>query len=146
MMQLIFTIYKLLIIYVVVLTSLVISSTETFAVFSEQLAVDTRAISLGGAVTADPPGMMSAHYNPAGLSLLDDGKIFSNGLTPVHIVRKGTFTPDMDWPGLMNGNWGPHPENWKYETVEEQKLNDPNSDHSGPDPLANTTGENSGKK
>ncbi len=35
------------------------------------LSVDVRALSLGNAVTADPPGVNAINYNPAGLALLD---------------------------------------------------------------------------
>jgi len=42
---------------------------------SAQLATnigpDIRALSMGNAVTADPPGIMAIHYNPAGLAKLD---------------------------------------------------------------------------
>src|SRR5690625_6316227 len=44
-------------------------------VASAQLATnigpDIRALSMGNAVTADPPGIMAVHYNPAGLAKLD---------------------------------------------------------------------------
>ena len=119
-----------------------------FANFNEQVAIDTRAISLGNAVTADPPGLMSVHYNPAGLSMLGEGKIFSNGVILAHIIRKGTFTENPDFPGFMNGQWAPsnRPENWpNYDPNDPtaQTTIDPNSDHGGPDPIANTTGTNS---
>lgn len=45
------------------------------------LSIDIRALSLGNAVTADPPGVSAVHYNPAGLTKLDgrhlDFQIFS---------------------------------------------------------------------
>lgn len=110
------------------------------AAFNEQVATDAVALSLANTVTADPPGIMSIHYNPAGLSLLPDGNTFGNSLVLAHIVRTGRFTADKEWPGLMNGQWGPDPTKWPdgYPTED-----DPNSDHGGPDPLAGTEGTNS---
>lgn len=40
------------------------------AELATNLAVDVRAMSMANAVTADPPGIMSIHYNPAGLTRL----------------------------------------------------------------------------
>ncbi len=119
-----------------------------YATFNEQVVVSARALALGNAVTADPPGLMSVHYNPAGLSYLGEGKVFSNGFSLIHIIRKGTFTEDPDFPGFMNGQWAPSnsPENWPDYDPDNpgaQVQNDPNSDHGGPDPLANTSGTNS---
>ncbi|BCS95556.1 hypothetical protein DSLASN_11880 [Desulfoluna limicola] len=111
------------------------------AVLTEQVAIDTRAMSLANTCTADPPGLMSVHYNPAGLSLLPEGKTFSNSLTLVHIERTGRFNADPEWPGLMNGTWGPDPDKWP-DTY--SKETDPNSDHGGPDPLDGSEYSNSG--
>lgn len=103
-----------------------------YGAFSEQVASDTKAISLANAVTADPPGLMSAHYNPAGLSLLPEGKTFSNGVALARIQRKGMLREDPDFEGFLEDTWGPdapyNPE-------------DPLSAHGGPDPLAGTEGE-----
>ena len=41
------------------------------AQLATNIGVDVRAMSLGHAVVADPPGVMSIHYNPAGLARLD---------------------------------------------------------------------------
>jgi long-subunit fatty acid transport protein len=113
---------------------------KAHAVFNEQLAVSARAVSLANTCTADPPGLMSVHYNPAGLSLLDEGKTFSNGMALPIIRRTGKFTPNKDFKGFMNGYWGndrgSYPEGWNEE-------DDPRSDHGGPDPLNNTSGTNS---
>lgn len=43
----------------------------THAQLATNLSVDLRALSLGNAVTADPPGVSAVHYNPAGLAKLD---------------------------------------------------------------------------
>ena len=111
----------------------IISPKTADAVFNEQIAVDARAISLANTCTADPPGLMSVHYNPAGLSLLDEGKTFGNGLVAPFIERTGKFTEDPDFEGFLNDTWGPdapyNPE-------------DPKSAHGGPDPLAGSEGTN----
>ena len=109
-------------------------SRPVHAAFNEQIAISTKAISLGNAVTADPPGLMSIHYNPAGLSLLDDGRVFSNGFTLAHIARETGFRADPDFPGFMS-TWGPDTD---------QADDDPNSNHGGPDPLDGTSGKSSG--
>src|SRR5690606_41263565 len=41
------------------------------AQLTQNLAIDTKALALGNAVTADPPGINSIHYNSAGLAMLD---------------------------------------------------------------------------
>lgn len=42
-----------------------------YAELGNNLSVDLRALSMGNAVTADPPGVSAVHYNPAGLANLD---------------------------------------------------------------------------
>lgn len=45
------------------------------AQLATNLSVDLRALSLGNAVTADPPGVSAVHYNPAGLAKLDGRRV-----------------------------------------------------------------------
>lgn len=45
------------------------------AQLATNIAVDARAMALGNAVTADPPGIMSLHFNPAGLAKLEGRRI-----------------------------------------------------------------------
>lgn len=45
------------------------------AQLATNISVDMRALSLGNAVTADPPGISAVHYNPAGLAKLDGRRI-----------------------------------------------------------------------
>lgn len=45
------------------------------AQLATNIAVDVRAMSLGNAVTADPPGISSIHFNPAGLARLEGRRI-----------------------------------------------------------------------
>jgi long-subunit fatty acid transport protein len=74
--------------------------------FHEQIAVDTRAISLANNVTADPPGILSIHYNPAGLSLLGDGNYISLGAILPIISKTSRVSKDPNFEGFhdLNGN------------------------------------------
>lgn len=45
------------------------------AQLANNIAVDVRAMSMGHAVTADPPGIMAIHFNPAGLAKLDGRRV-----------------------------------------------------------------------
>jgi len=67
------------------------------ASFMEQILVHTKAISLGNSVTADPPGHMAIHYNPAGLSKLDDGITLGQGFALVRLERTYKFKPDLEY-------------------------------------------------
>ena len=69
----------------------------SFSTSIEQMFVHTKAISLGNAVTAYPPGLMSIHYNPAGLSQVREGIVFSQGFSMVYHKTKHQFTPDPDF-------------------------------------------------
>ena len=82
---------------------LITSAPCAYAAFHEQLAIDTVAISLANTVTARPPGHMSIHYNPAGLSQLPDGKYFSSGLTIPIIEKTSCFKQDPDFEGFLGG-------------------------------------------
>ena len=46
-------------------------SVNGHAMLSQNVSVDLRALSLGNAVTADPPGIDSIPFNPAGLSKIN---------------------------------------------------------------------------
>lgn len=46
-------------------------SLPAYAALGTNLSVDLRALSMGNAVTADPPGVNSVHFNPAGLTKLE---------------------------------------------------------------------------
>lgn len=73
------------------------------AAFTEQLGLDTKAISLANTVTADPPGLLSIHYNPAGLSQLPDGTFLSLGVTIPVIKVTSRFESDPDFEGFLGG-------------------------------------------
>jgi long-subunit fatty acid transport protein len=74
------------------------------ATFHEQLAIDAKAISLANTVTADPPGLLSIHYNPAGLCKLPDGNTFSNGLTVPIIKKTSKFELDPEFEGFLGND------------------------------------------
>jgi len=98
------------------------------AMFVEQMAVSTRAIALGNACTADPPGIMSVHYNPAGLSKLPD-KAFSQGLTLPFIFQEIKVTADPDMQPFMDGS-SPNPVGHPNGASSADKV----------DPIAGTSG------
>jgi long-subunit fatty acid transport protein len=79
---------------------------SSHATFLEQMAISTKAISMANAVTADPPPMMALHYNPAGLSLLGDGKRFVQGFTFPYLKIAHVFEADPEFKGFF-GQWGP---------------------------------------
>lgn len=43
-------------------------SSASHAMLSQNMSIDLRSLSLGNAVTADPPGINAIHFNPAGLT------------------------------------------------------------------------------
>lgn len=76
------------------------------AAFVEQMAISSKAISMANTCTADPPGLMSIHYNPAGLSNLEEGKVFEQGVTLPWLSATHKFKADPDFEGFF-GQWGP---------------------------------------
>lgn len=62
------------------------------AQLATNLAIDIRAMSLGNAVTADPPGISAVHYNPAGLAKLE-GRQADFQLFAANFGIQSTFTP-----------------------------------------------------
>lgn len=48
------------------------------AQLTQNLTLHPKALALGNAVTADPPGIMAIHYNPAGLTKLDGRQLEVN--------------------------------------------------------------------
>ncbi|MFZ5755759.1 MAG: OmpP1/FadL family transporter [Pseudomonadota bacterium] len=45
------------------------------AELATNIAIDVKAMALGNAVTADPPGIMAIHFNPAGLAKLEGRRV-----------------------------------------------------------------------
>ncbi len=61
------------------------------AQLTQNLTIHPKALALGNAVTADPPGIMSIHYNPAGLTKLDDRQLEVN-LMGIYLDIDADFT------------------------------------------------------
>ena len=69
---------------------------EVQAGLFEQLAVDTRSMTLGNAVTADPQGPLCAHYNPAGLDRVRGTEV-AIGIAYIPVLNfQGKFTQGTD--------------------------------------------------
>ncbi len=70
------------------------------ASLTENIGVDPTAMSLGNAVTADPPGIAAIHFNPAGLSRLKSevrsDSVFGASIKPYASFRQ---PPDFDIGG-----------------------------------------------
>lgn len=71
------------------------------AALTDNLGVSTKAMSLGNAVTAAPPGIMSIHFNPAGLTQLPGTNLEWHLLAP-----KFQFDIDFMAPPGWNGVFG----------------------------------------
>ena len=71
---------------------------------AQNLFLDTKAMSLGNAVTADPTGIMDIHFNPAGLTKLD-GRQWQLQAMNVYLSAKTRFALpdgyDPDESGLL---------------------------------------------
>lgn len=78
---------------------------EARASFTENIGTSPIAMSLGNAVTADPPGHDSIHFNPAGLTRLK-GKIKSDTFFGASIKPYASFTQP---PGFDIGGWTEDP-------------------------------------
>ena len=93
-------IFKKSFINLVLILSIVLSfqmTSITNATFMEQILGNTKALSLANSVTANPPGHMAVHYNPAGLSKLDEGVTISQGFALAKIERTYKFFPDEEY-------------------------------------------------
>jgi long-subunit fatty acid transport protein len=66
---------------------------QVHAQLGQNLSVDIRALSLGNAVTADPPGVSSIHYNPAGLSHIQGLQTDVQGLLVDFNIRREFSAP-----------------------------------------------------
>ncbi|WP_254774164.1 outer membrane protein transport protein [Marinobacter sp. AC-23] len=61
------------------------------AQLAQNLTIHPKALALGNAVTADPPGIMAIHYNPAGLTKLE-GRQFEVNLMSIYLDIDADFT------------------------------------------------------
>lgn len=75
------------------------------AALSENLGTNVVAMSLGNAVTADPPGIDAIHFNPAGLSRLK-GRWISTSVFAATLSPTASFTAP---PGFDVGGWTDDP-------------------------------------
>ena len=64
---------------------------STQAQLATNLFIDTKAMSMGNAVTADPVGIMSIHFNPAGLTKLD-GRQIQFSLQNIYLKAEYSFS------------------------------------------------------
>jgi long-subunit fatty acid transport protein len=82
--------------FIILLWILLCLPRDGAAGINEQLAIDTRAMSLANSVTADPEGPFSVHYNPAGLDRTTGTEVIM-GLNYIPILDiKGKFTQGKD--------------------------------------------------
>ena len=66
------------------------------AALTENLLTSPTAMSLGNAVTADPPGTDSIHFNPAGLARIT-GEVHSHSFAGVSLRAPATFNQGADF-------------------------------------------------
>lgn len=66
------------------------------AQLATNIAADVRAMSLGNAVTADPPGISAIHFNPAGLARLE-GRRVDLQFIAVDFALESKFTAPPDY-------------------------------------------------
>jgi len=64
----------------------------------QNLLIDTKAMSLGNAVTADPVGIMNIHFNPAGLTKLDGRQVQFSAMNAV-LQTTHEFSLPSDYDG-----------------------------------------------
>ncbi|EAT10835.1 aromatic hydrocarbon degradation protein [Bermanella marisrubri] len=82
---------------------LVVLTGKAHAQLGQSMLIDPKALSLGNAVTADPPGINSIHYNPAGLTKLD-GRQISVSLLNVVLKSSASFDIPEGYGVDENGN------------------------------------------
>ncbi|MGC4059477.1 MAG: outer membrane protein transport protein [Aquabacterium sp.] len=88
------------------------------AALTDNLGTSVKAMSMGNAVTADPPGIDAIHFNPAGLSHLE-GRVRQDNLFGASIRIKSRFQqPD----GFNIGGWNEDPLSGTSSGPVRQKL------------------------
>ena len=63
-------------------------SSATFAQLGQNLSVDIRSLSMGNAVTADPPGISAIHFNPAALTKIEGLQTDVQGILLILILKE----------------------------------------------------------
>lgn len=69
-------------------------STHSFAQLAQNLSVDVKSLSLGNAVTADPPGVYSIHFNPAGLTRINGLQTDVQGFLASFDIKREISAPE----------------------------------------------------
>lgn len=121
------------------------------ASLAEYLSVgNAKALAMGNAVTADPPGIDSIQYNPAGLSRLGPGTHYTfKGILP-DLSVKATInhaTNDVKRPELTSaGQWDfmcaheiVDPEFWGYDDGALDRFRNACENNEYPDPIVSET-------
>jgi len=72
------------------------------AQLAQNLFLDTKAMSMGNAVTADPVGLMNIHFNPAGLTKLD-GRQLEVQLMNIVLAAEAEFSLPDDYDPDQGG-------------------------------------------
>ncbi len=92
--------------FLLLLSAFLVRPDPAWATYIEQMTISTRALTLGNAVTANPPGHMSIHYNPAGLSEFEEGNWWHQGVTVPQMKKKTTVRGNSDFEGwLQQESW-----------------------------------------
>ena len=71
---------------------------NSHAQLATNLFIDTKAMSMGNAVTADPVGIMSIHFNPAGLTKLE-GRQVQFSIQNIYLEASYDFQVPDDYNG-----------------------------------------------
>ncbi|MBV1774801.1 outer membrane protein transport protein [Burkholderiaceae bacterium DAT-1] len=74
-------------------------STSAWASLTDNIAVDPEAMAMGNAVTADPPGINSIHFNPAGLVGMETSKMDALMGASIRVRTSFNSAKDMDIGG-----------------------------------------------
>lgn len=87
---------------------LLMLSLSTHGQMGQNLMIDTKALSLGHAVTADPVGVNNVHFNPAGLTTLK-GRHFSLSFLNTMLNSEADFELDSEYEsgGLVDSREDP---------------------------------------
>jgi len=84
--------------YIVPFLLVLLLTPSAHAQLGQSMLLDPKALSMGNAVTADPPGIASIHYNPAGLTRLD-GRQIGVSLLNVILSSEAVFNLPEDYDG-----------------------------------------------
>ena len=63
------------------------------AQLGQDLSVDLRSLTMGNAVTADPPGISAVHFNPAGLTKIEGLQTDVQGILANFAIKRDFTAP-----------------------------------------------------